>query len=48
MAANSGVSRNPVLADGRALLSAFIQKQSVKFSDFRDSWNEMQFYCVYW
>ena len=40
---------NPLLDDGKALLSAFIQKQSVHFSDFKDTWKEdMHFYLVYW
>ena len=47
-ARDPAVGRNPVAADGRTLLAAFSKKQSVKFTDFRDTWNEMQFCYVYW
>lgn len=44
----STVNRNPVIADGRALLVAYSRKQSVKFTDFKETWQEMQFSFVYW
>ena len=39
---------NPVAADGRRLLAAFSMKQSTRFQDFKQSWNELQFSFVYW
>ena len=42
------VRGNPVAADGRRLLAAFSRKQSTQFTDFKQTWDELQFSFVYW
>lgn len=45
---SSAVNRNPVAADGRKLLVAFSEKQSVLYSEFKQCWIDFKFTFVYW
>lgn len=40
--------QHPVTADGLTLMRAFIAKNSLRFADFVQVWNEHKFYYVYW
>lgn len=42
------LEQHPVTADGLTLMRAFIAKNSLRFADFVQVWNEHKFYYVYW
>jgi hypothetical protein len=44
---SSAASRNPMVADARSLLADVVSKRSVRYSDFKESWTEREFWFVY-
>ena len=39
---------DPITSDGLLLLQRFKEKESVNFSDFLATWNELNFPLIYW